>query len=88
MAFFSATAPEYMGVNPIYKLKKISDVESVFKPGDLVGEISLQHFCPISIGKRKRPVESSEEITNESSKKPRGKLGIIQHVLATIQYYA
>ncbi len=76
MAFFSASStPQYRGSRPVYTFKEICDARGEFKPGDQVGEVSLQHFCYNTIGKRKRAETSDsssdgESSDNESSKVP------------------
>ena len=69
IVFSASSTPEYMGSRPVYTFKKSHEANSVFKPGDVVGEISLQHFCFEIIGRKR---QRAEERSNDSTKKPRG----------------
>ena len=70
MTFLSASStPEYRNSHPVYTFKEMLGSKGTFKPGDQVGEVSLQHFCLIITGKRKR---DSEESSATSSKRHQG----------------
>ena len=75
MAFLTASStPEYRWAQPVYVFKEIPGARGVFKPGEQVGEISLQHFCLVTAGKRERPEDSedSSESPESSSKRHQG----------------
>ena len=66
MTFLSAsTTPEYRDSHPVYTFKVMLGSQGTFKPGDQVGEVSLQHFCLTTIGKRKRDSEESSAISKK-----------------------
>ena len=69
MAFFSASStPQYSVESyPVYKFKKINTPDCIFKPGELVGQISLKHFCIVTSGKRKRAEEAPDESSDSSA---------------------
>ena len=70
MTFLSASStPEYRDSHPVYTFKEMVGSKGTFQPGDQVGEVSLQHFCLVITGKRKR---NSEESSVTSSKKHQG----------------
>ena len=54
------------GSCPVYTFKKPHEANGVFKPGDVVGEISLQHFSYEIIGQKR---ERTEETSDVSTKK-------------------
>ena len=63
MMFLSAsTRPQHRGDTPVYVFKKIRGAKGSFRPGEEqpVGQIALQHFCTLALGKRKREEESGE----------------------------
>ena len=62
---FASSAPEYRDSHPVYTFKEICGSKGIFKPGDQVGEVSLQHFSFVKGGKRKR----KKEITPVTSPK-------------------
>ena len=55
MVFLSASStPEYRGSTPVYEFKEITDRKGLFRPGEEKphGEIQLNHFSIITMGKR------------------------------------
>ena len=69
MVFLSAsTTPEFRESGPVYIFKEIKQAKGVFKPGYLIGEITLRYFCLVKVGKRKRPSKSPESSEIKKSK--------------------
>ena len=69
MVFLSASAtPELRESGPVYVFKEIKAAKGVFKPGYLIGEITLRHFCLVKVGKRKRISKSPESPETKKSK--------------------
>ena len=57
MAFLSASlTPQCQHGMPVYVFTEIKYSRGVFKPKNSIGEVKLQHFCFVKIGRRKRRV--------------------------------
>lgn len=69
MAFLSAcSTPQYTREScPVYTFNFMHDAREMFKPDSLVGNISLQHFCLITAGKRKNEESSNKEMSSEEA---------------------
>lgn len=64
MAFlYSSPKPQYRQSKPVYSFNKFERSSEIFRPNSHVGEIKLQHFCLITIG-RKRKVNSQTGVNN------------------------
>ena len=55
MAFLSATpTPQYRQSKPVYIFEEIKHRQGSFRPNSQVGEIRLQHFCLIKVGRKRK----------------------------------
>ena len=53
MVFVSASpTPLDTQSGPVYRFKEVTGARCVFRPKDLVGEITLRHFCLLGIGRQ------------------------------------
>ena len=69
MVFLSASStPEYKGSVPIYKFKEMKEAKGMFRPGQKqpLGEIQLNHFSIIGVGKMIKLIKS-KVLKSESS---------------------
>ena len=85
MVFLSASAtPEFRESGPVYVFKEIKQAKGVFKPGYLIGEITLRHFCLVKVGKRKRTSKSPE---SSKIKKSKGTSALHYYHVLILQYF-